>query len=185
MSDWVAIQAARARWQFTGALRPDFAEPSGSDQESVWDYPRPPRLEPERRRVRVCHGPRLIADSTHAVRVLETASPPTLYIPPMDLLIELIGPLSGHSACEWKGRASYWSLQDGDGDRVLEQVAWSYERPYEEFREIAGFLAFYPALLRCFLGGERVRAQEGGLYGGWITPELRGPFKGGPGTEGW
>jgi uncharacterized protein (DUF427 family) len=114
------------------------------------------------------------------VRVLETASPPTFYIPPDDVERERLVPVRGRSHCEWKGEARYWALEP-DG----EPVAWSYPDPYPEFAVIRDWLAFYPGRVECRVDGERVRPQPGRFYGGWITDELVGPFKGEPGSEGW
>lgn len=152
--------------------------------ESVWDYPRPPRIEPCRRRVRVVHDGRGIVDSTNALRVLETSHPPGIYVPPRDVAPGALEPSSTRTLCEFKGEAVYWSLRDGA--RLLPDVAWSYPRPRPGFEEIGGFVSFYPARVEaCYLDDERVRPQEGDFYGGWITSDITGPFKGGPGTLGW
>ena len=177
------IERARALWRNRGQRRPEFADPTGPGQESVWDYPRPPRCVPDARRVRVLHGAITVVDSTRCVRVLETASPPTFYAPPEDTDRSLLIPGSGSSHCEWKGAARYWSLRIGD--ETLENVAWSYPDPYPEFSAIRDFLCFYPGRVECWVGDERVRPQPGGFYGGWITSEVVGPFKGEPGTGGW
>jgi uncharacterized protein (DUF427 family) len=97
-------------WAFTGRKRPSFAETPGPRQESVWDYPRPPKLIPDKRRVVVKFSQSIIADSTATYRVLETASPPTFYIPPKDVRMEMLQPFPGASICEWKGTARYWGL---------------------------------------------------------------------------
>lgn len=151
--------------------------------ESVWDYPRPPALVPCERRVRVLAGDVTVADSRRALRILETASPPTVYVPPEDVRRELLSPAGGHSICEWKGRASYWDLEAGD--RVVREAAWGYPDPVPAYAALRDHLAFYPGRVACFLDDERVRPQEGDFYGGWITDEIRGPFKGAPGTLGW
>lgn len=116
------------------------------------------------------------------MRVLETASPPTCYLPPESVDWEQLVQSPGHSYCEWKGEATYWALADATGGEV---VGWSYERPSEDFAAIAGYLSFYPARIACFLDGERVRPQPGGFYGGWVTDSVAGPFKGEPGTGHW
>jgi uncharacterized protein (DUF427 family) len=152
--------------------------------ENVWDYPRPPRVEPVPERVRVVVDGVTIADSTRAVRVLETSHPPTYYVPPQDVRVDLLSRGRGRSVCEWKGPATYHSLTVGD--RRIEDVAWSYDRPLLGFESIASYLAFYPGRVdEAWVGDERVAAQEGGFYGGWITSRIRGPFKGAPGTLGW
>lgn len=174
---------ARAQWIHRGSERPSWAIAPRDGQESVWDYPRPPRLDPDTRLVRVIHDGVLIAESQRAVRILETASPPTFYLPPGDVRTDLLERARGASICEWKGSASYWSLRVDD--RTQPKVAWSYENPFPEFTSISGYLSFYPSKLECYVGEERVRPQAGDFYGGWITSEIVGPFKGDPGTGGW
>jgi uncharacterized protein (DUF427 family) len=151
-------------------------------RESVWDYPRPPRLEPTERRIRVIHAGETIADTTAALRILETSHPPVYYIPPADIALEkLRRSATRGSFCEFKGVASYWQLQGGETD-----VAWSYDRPSAPYRALAGYLAFYASRVdECWVDDERVVPQEGDFYGGWITRNLDGPFKGGAGTRGW
>ncbi len=157
---------------------------TGTVIEDVWDYPRPPRVEAVTERIRVVVGGVTIADSERAVRVLETSHPPTYYVPPGDVRLDLLTPGDRTSVCEWKGRATYHSLRIGD--RTIRDVAWSYERPQPGFEAIASFLAFYPDRVdEALVGEERAVAQEGGFYGGWITSRVRGPFKGAPGTLGW
>jgi len=172
----------RARWRAFERGRPVETEPVGPGQESVWDYPRPPRLEPERREVRVLFDGHLVAASRDALRVCETASPPTVYVPRADVRARLV-PSERESFCEWKGHARYWHVEI-EGQRVADS-AWSYAVPDAPYERLRDHLAFYPALFACTLDGERVRPQEGPFYGGWVTDELRGPFKGAPGTEGW
>ena len=153
-------------------------------QESVWDYPRPPRVEPSTRRVRVEFGGRVVADTRNALRVLETSHPPTWYLPPEDVRRELLRPAPGRSLCEWKGVASYWTLVvDG---RESPQAAWSYAAPTADFAVLAGHYAFYPGRVdACLVDDERVQPQPGDFYGGWVTSDVAGPFKGGPGSAGW
>lgn len=154
-------------------------------KESVWDYPRPPRVEPCRRRVRVVHDGRTIAESTRALRVLETSSPPTIYIPGGDISPGALSESGGgHTVCEWKGRADYFDLDLG-GERV-ERVAWHYPKPRRGYERLGGHVGFYPGRVdACYLDEERVSPQSGSYYGGWITEGIEGPFKGEPGTEGW
>ena len=173
----------RAKWRFTGGERPNFATAPREGQESVWDYPRPPRLDPDARRVVVRAGPVVVADTRRAVRVLETASPPTFYLPPEDLATDLLREATGSSRCEWKGEARYWDVVLPDERR--EACAWSYPDPFAEFASIRDYVSFYPARLECFVDDARVAPQPGRFYGGWVTPELVGPFKGEPGSEGW
>lgn len=115
--------------------------------------------------------------------MLETASPPTFYIPPDDVRTDLLALGRGRSHCEWKGEATYWSLDHGGTQ--IESVGWSYQDPYPDFEPIRGFLGFYPSKVECYVEGERVRPQSGGFYGGWVTSDVVGPFKGDPGTGGW
>jgi uncharacterized protein (DUF427 family) len=152
--------------------------------ESVWDYPRPPALEPVGRRVRVELGGVVIADSARALRVLETSHPPTIYIPPEDLAPGHFTATSGSSLCEWKGRASY--LDVAAGDRRELRAAWYYPRPVAAYAALRDHVCLYPGRMdACYLDEERVRAQPGDFYGGWITADIEGPFKGAPGTLGW
>ena len=153
-------------------------------QESVWDYPRPPRLERSEKRVEVWLGGVQIADTKSAYRVLETSHPPGYYLPQSAFLPGVLVPAAGSSVCEWKGRASYWSLSAGGVS--VPKVAWSYEHPTPEFASIAGYVALYAGRVeRVTLDGEVVTPQPGDFYGGWITAETVGPFKGIPGSWGW
>ncbi|HEY2014131.1 MAG TPA: DUF427 domain-containing protein [Bryobacteraceae bacterium] len=156
----------------------------GPGQESVWDYPRPPRLEPTARRIRVIFAGETIAESTKAYRVLETSHPTVYYIPPDDVRTGALVRAPGGSFCEFKGEASYWSVQAGG--RMAPDAAWSYDSPTGPFGAIRGYLAFYAGRVdACFVDEEKVEPQPGGFYGGWITPDVTGPFKGGPGSQGW
>ncbi len=151
----------------------------------MWDYPRPPRLEPVPRLVVVRLGKREIARTTGGHRVLETSHPPTWYLPRSDIDPTAIrqSDRTG-SMCEWKGAATYWDVVRADGS-LLPAAGWSYEQPTAAFRAITGFLSFYPAQLDCTIDGEPVRPQEGGFYGGWVTDDVVGPFKGGARSWGW
>jgi uncharacterized protein (DUF427 family) len=152
--------------------------------ESVWDYPRPPRVEASTRRVRVVHGGVAVADTTRAVRVLETSHPPVYYIPPEDVRGELLRPSRRHTLCEFKGQAGYYDLEVGG--QTVHDAAWYYPDPSPGYEAIRDHVAFYPGRVdSCFVDEEQVRAQEGDFYGGWVTAEIVGPFKGGPGTAGW
>ncbi|MGQ0805503.1 MAG: DUF427 domain-containing protein [Actinomycetota bacterium] len=158
--------------------------PPGPGQESVWDYPRPPRLEPVEHRLVVVLGGDTIADTTRGFRVLETSHPPNYYLPPDDIVPGALEPSDGRSFCEFKGRAHYFTVRGGD--RIEVDAAWGYDRPSTAFEAITGHVAFYPARMdACFVDGELVTLQDGGFYGGWITPDVVGPFKGGPGSRGW
>jgi uncharacterized protein (DUF427 family) len=157
---------------------------SSFPQESVWDYPRPPRVEPVSRRIRVELGGETIADTTEALRVLETSHPPVYYIPRDDIRMELLQPVERSTYCEWKGAARYFDVAV-EGHRAA-AAAWSYDRPAPGFEAIAGHVAFYPGQMdACYVGDERVQVQPGSFYGGWITSNIVGPFKGGPGSHGW
>lgn len=151
--------------------------------ESVWDYPRPPRAEPTARHIVARHGGAVVADSRRAVRVLETSHPPVYYLPRADVPADLL-PSDRRSFCEFKGVATYWNLRvDG---LVVPDVAWSYEEPSAGYEILTGLVAFYPGRLdECTVDGERVTPQPGDFYGGWLTSDVTGPFKGGPGTLGW
>jgi len=179
--DW--LQSARDRWRWRGQRRPDFAPAPAAGQESVWDYPRPPAIVPDSREVVIRWGEREVARTRRAIRVLETAHPPSFYLPWDDVARDLLRPAEGSSICEWKGPAQYWSLIDGE--ERLPKVAWSYPRPYSGAEVLADCVAFYPASLTCTVAGQAVLAQPGGFYGGWITPELVGPFKGEAGSGAW
>ena len=180
LPDWA--ERGRLGWTNTGARRPAFAEDAGPGQESVWDYPRPPRLVSDSRRVIVRLGATVIADTNAALRLLETSHPPSFYLPPEDIDARYLVVAGGGSRCEWKGSAHYWDVLV-DGRRVA-GAGWSYPAPFD-YRELAAHVAFYAAKLECFVDGERVEPQPGRFYGGWITGELVGPFKGSPGSSGW
>jgi uncharacterized protein (DUF427 family) len=153
-------------------------------QESVWDYPRPPRLEPVSKQIKIVFEGRTIADTTAGYRVLETSHPPVYYLPPADIDMSYLQATTRGSFCEWKGNALYYHLIVGD--RRIENAAWAYPNPTEKFRPIAGYLAFYAQLMdACYIDGELVTPQPGGFYGGWITQDIIGPFKGIPGSWGW
>lgn len=152
----------------------------GPGQESVWDYPRPPRLEAVSARLRVELAGRAIADTTAGLRICETASPPTFYFPPADIEPGVLTPTQRTSYCEWKGRASYFAV----GDEV--DAAWCYRKPNPGYKRLEGYVSFYAGRMSaCYVGDERVIPQPGDFYGGWVTSSVVGPYKGGPGTLGW
>lgn len=156
----------------------------GPGQESVWDYPRPPRVEPVHGRVTVELNGRMLVDTTRALRVLETSHPPTVYVPRSDVAPGALRDAEGTSFCEFKGRAGY--LDVVAGDVVAARAAWYYPSPSRGFEQLVDHVAIYPGRMdRCTLDGDVVTAQEGDFYGGWITPRVVGPFKGAPGTWGW
>src|SRR6185503_19873320 len=157
----------------------------GPGQESVWDYPRPPRIEAVPERIRVVIDGVEIATSSAALRVLETAGAPVYYLPPTDVRRDLLERTPHASTCEWKGEATYWSLRLPNG-RVSPNAAWSYEQPLTAFAAITGYFAFYAwAVDEAWVGDELATPQPGRIYGGWVTSKVVGPFKGGPGTFGW
>lgn len=147
--------------------------------ESVWDYPRPPRIEPTPRRIRVVLGGETIVDTTRALRVLETTHPPVYYVPIADVCAEALQSTARSTFCEFKGAARYFRVVGGA--KQEDDAAWTYDDG-----PLAGHVAFYAGRMdACFVDDEKVTPQEGGFYGGWITSDLVGPFKGGPGTMGW
>lgn len=176
------LQRAREQWTNRGETRPAFAEEPGPGQDSAWDYPRPPAIVDDDRTVEVrAPDGRLVARSARSIRVLETSHPPSFYVPPEAIEDGALEVTEGNSHCEWKGRAEYVALAGGDGA----PVGWRYPHPYSEFAAHADWISFYPDRVRCTVDGEVVRPQAGGFYGGWITDDVVGPFKGEPGTAGW
>ena len=153
-------------------------------QESVWDYPRPPKLEPVGESVQVIFNDKVLAQSVNALRILETSHPPTVYIPKKDIDLSLLATSTRNTYCEWKGRGSYYHLVD-DG-RTVHDAAWYYHAPRNNYVALKDHISFYPSKVeKCFIGDEQVEAQAGDFYGGWITSRIVGPFKGGEGTFGW
>ncbi|TQV70633.1 DUF427 domain-containing protein [Denitrobaculum tricleocarpae] len=156
----------------------------GPGQESVWDYPRPPRIEKVTDRLIVTFAGQTVAETTEGYRVLETSHPPVYYFPPDNVREDFLVPEAGRSFCEFKGPANYWSLEVGEARS--QQAAWNYPETTQPFRKIQGFYAFYASRVEaCWVGDEQVQSQEGDFYGGWITGNIVGPFKGAPGTRGW
>ena len=164
-------------------MRPQREIP-GPGQESVWNYPRPPRLEAVPARIVVELGGVVIADTSEGFRVLETSHPPTYYLPPGDWRPDSLEPVEGSSFCEWKGLARYWTVVGGS--RREEAAAWSYPAPTPPFAAVADHVAIYCARTdRCTVDGVVATPQPGGFYGGWVTSTVVGPFKGVPGSWGW
>jgi uncharacterized protein (DUF427 family) len=156
----------------------------GPGQESVWDYPRPPRVERSTRLVRVEFGGELVAETREALRVLETAGAPVWYFPPGDVRDDLLIPVARRTFCEWKGTAHYFDLRAAG--RLASAAAWSYPEPAAGYEAIRDHVAFYAGRVdAAYVDGERVTPQPGGFYGGWITSDVVGPFKGEPGSEAW
>jgi uncharacterized protein (DUF427 family) len=150
----------------------------------VWDYPRPPRLEDTDKHIQVVLNGVTIADTRRAKRVLETSHPPVYYIPPEDVQVSALIPVERDTYCEWKGHASYYTVQVGG--RSAPGAVWAYTDPLPEFESIAGYFAFYAAPMdACLVDGEQVQPQPGRYYGGWITRDIKGPFKGEPGSASW
>ncbi len=168
-------------WYYTGKERPPFAIEPGPEQESVWDYPRPPAIEHVNKEVIVKDGNQLVATTNASVRILETAGAPTYYIPPADVGIETLLEITGSSFCEWKGSASYFALQS----RPEQPIGWCYKSPTPEYAIIKNYISFYPGRIECYIEGERVQPQPGHFYGGWVTADIVGPIKGEPGSSHW
>lgn len=155
-----------------------------TETESVWDYPRPPRLEHAGDHIVVTHNGVVIVDTKSPLRILETSHPPTYYLPRDDVDLSVLEPVEGTTFCEFKGRASYADLVVGESR--LARAVWWYEDPSPGYRELIDHIALYPGRVdQCTVNGEIVQAQEGDFYGGWITSRVTGPFKGAPGTLGW
>lgn len=153
-------------------------------QESVWDYSRPPRLEHSAKHIRVIFNGVTIAESDRALRILETSSPPVYYIPPSDIKTEYLTVTPRHTMCEFKGAASYYTITVGD--KTAQNAAWFYPNPMPGYEALQNYIAFYPSQMDgCYVNDEKVRPQEGDFYGGWITEDIVGPFKGAPGTMDW
>ena len=157
--------------------------PPGPGQESVWDYPRPPRLASVPERIQLLWDGEAVADSRRALRVLETSHPPVYYLPSADVRMELATQTARRSFCEWKGEAVYFTFRKGQ--TILPEIAWSYPAPSASFAALAGHLAFYLDPLVGLVDEERARPQPGHFYGGWVTSRIAGPFKGDPGSAGW
>ncbi|MEO9152356.1 MAG: DUF427 domain-containing protein [Lapillicoccus sp.] len=164
-------------------------DPIGPGQESVWDYPRPPRVEAGGETVEIVLGGIVVASTTAALKVLETSHPPTYYLPVADFAEGVLVPAAGSSWCEFKGTAAYFDLVAESGSLPVVRAAragWTYPRPSPGFESLLDHVAVMPSAVdRCTVDGEVVVPQEGGFYGGWITSRVVGPFKGGPGTRGW
>ena len=159
-------------------------EPPGPGQESVWDYPRPPRIEPSNEEIEIRLGGEVIAHARSSYRVLEQSLPPSYYLPRAAFADGVLRAVEGTTFCEWKGHASYFDLVTPA--RTAPRAAWTYPSPTADFEVLRDHLAVMPGLVdACVVDGEVVRPQEGGYYGGWITSRVTGPFKGGPGTRGW
>ena len=154
------------------------------NQESVWDYPRPPRVEPVSDHLSVTHAGQRIVSTNDSVRVLETSHPPTYYLPIKDFEAGVLVEVEGQTYCEFKGAATYFDIVVGD--IRIPRAAWTYKMPTKGFESLQGKVALYASRVdECTVGDEVVQAQDGDFYGGWITSNIVGPFKGAPGTWGW
>ncbi len=174
----------RDKWRNLKRSRPTQIEVPSPGQESVWNYPRPPRVEPVEQRIRVEFGSIVLAESLNSYRVVETAGPPVYYLPPTDVRMQYLERSSHSTLCEWKGVGQYWSVRFGQ--QLAENAAWSYPNPWEGYETIQDYIAFNASKMdACYVGSYRVTPQPGDYYGGWITPNIVGPFKGEPGTEQW
>lgn len=154
-------------------------------QESVWDYPRPPRIERSPKKIEVVFNGVTIAESQNTYRILETSHPPVYYIPPKDIQTECLQPgTANRSFCEWKGFAHYYNVVVGDKQVI--NAAWYYAQPNPLYAEIKNYVAFYSSKMdACYVDSEKVMSQAGDFYGGWITSDIVGPFKGEAGSWGW
>ena len=173
------IIASRNKWTYTGQARPEFAEEPEEGQRSVWDFPRPPKIEPVDAVLRVFNEKTLIAETQRGIRVLETAGAPTYYFPPSDVEDSLVEFGEMASICEWKGVAQSVHVQG------IQDAGWRYIKMFEDFAELHEWPSFYPKKLLCFVDTELVTHQPGGYYGGWVTSDLAGPIKGVAGSESW
>lgn len=164
-------------------FKPQRIEP-GPGQESVWDYPRPPRMEDTSKHIRIIFNDVTIADTRSAKRFLETSHAPAYYISPEDVKMEYLHKTQRTSFCEWKGLAAYYTIRVND--REAQNAAWYYPEPTSSYASLKDYIAFYPHLMdACYVDDEKAKAQVGNFYGGWITSDIVGPFKGGAGTLGW
>ena len=158
--------------------------PPQPGQESVWDYPRPAILQDTNKHIKVIFNGIVLAETTKAKRVLETSHPPSYYIPTEDIKTEYLIATSRKSVCEWKGISEYYDISLGG--KYVNNAAWRYIQPTPNFKSIQEYFSFYPSLMdACYVNDELVKPQAGGFYGGWITADVVGPFKGEPGTWGW
>ncbi|MGE4609145.1 MAG: DUF427 domain-containing protein [Myxococcota bacterium] len=178
------VTPEQRKWRELARSRPARIETPGPGQESVWDYPRPPRIEPVVPAIRVEFAGRVVAESTRALRLVETSSPPAYYIPAADVARGFLHEIDETTLCEWKGTAQTWSIEIAR--RIAHAAAWSYPNPEPGFESIADHFAFNAGRVdACYVGEQPVVPQPGEYYGGWITPEIVGPFKGEPGSETW
>jgi uncharacterized protein (DUF427 family) len=178
------LQEEVNKWRNMKRKRPDNIATPGPGQESIWDYPRPPKVELFTKKIRVEFAGVVIADTTESYKVSETSSPPCYYIPQTDIKMDYLFKSAYRTLCEWKGSASYWTIQVGD--KITKNAGWSYPEPWDGFEQIKDCIAFFAGRVDgCYIDTEKVVPQAGDFYGGWITSNIVGPFKGDPGTEAW
>ena len=178
------IEQQQQYWRNVERERPTEIIVPGPGQESVWDYPRPPAVEPVASPLRVEYAGIVLAETTHGLRVAETSSPPAYYFPPADVRREFLQTMRHTTVCEWKGTATYYSVSIRG--REQEAVAWTYDDPDSGYEALVHYFAFHAGRVdACFVGEERVTPQPGDYYGGWVTASLVGPFKGVAGSERW
>ena len=178
LPDTNQIKEIRLKWLHNGQSRPDFAIEPSQGQESVWDFPRPPIIQPVRSELKVMRGEVLLAKTSRGVRVIETAGAPTYYFPPEDVKTAKFALGEQGSLCEWKGYSQPLLINE-------DEVGWRYVRMFQAFSTLYLWPAFYPSMVDCFIDDKKVDAQPGGYYGGWVTDTLTGPIKGSPGSQGW
>ena len=172
------------KWRTVERLRPEHIVLAGPGQESVWDYPRPPRVEPVSATITVVFHGLTLASSQNAYRVIETSGAPVYYIPQSDINMECLEPSDRQTLCEWKGTSAYFNVNVNN--HTAADAAWTYPQAWGEFAVISGYIAFHPAQMsECWVNQELARPQPGNYYGGWVTDAIVGPFKGEPGSEGW
>lgn len=178
LPDTSQIKEIRLKWQHNGMSRPDFAIEPSQGQESVWDYPRPPIIQPVQSELKVMQGDVLLAKTNRGVRVIETAGAPTYYFPPEDVKTAKFTLGEQGSLCEWKGYSQPLLIKN-------EEVGWRYVRMFQAFATLYQWPSFYPSMVDCYIDDNKVDAQPGGYYGGWVTENLTGPIKGEQGSQGW
>jgi uncharacterized protein (DUF427 family) len=177
-------QAQKRYWPNIQRERPTDIVVPKQGQESVWDYPRPPAVEPVAARLQVWFAGVPLADTVHGLRVIETSCPPVYYFPQEDVHVDFLTQMVHTTLCEWKGIATYWNVSIRG--RRQEAVGWSYAEPEPGFERLKRHFAFYSGITdTCYVGTEQVQPQPGDYYGGWVTSNIVGPFKGLPGTQLW
>jgi uncharacterized protein (DUF427 family) len=178
------LNTEKQYWRNLKRERPTDIVVPGPGQESVWDYPRPPAVESVEARLQVWFAGVALADTVHGLRVIETSSPPVYYFPQEDVRRDFLTLMIHTTLCEWKGVATYWNVSIRG--RRQEAVGWSYPNPEPGYERLKRHFAFYPGLVdECHVGDQKVLPQPGDYYGGWVTSNIVGPFKGTAGTQLW